>query len=244
MKRIIKSVLSLVLIFSLVISTYSNFSMAASFDLHTSVTVTEVNGVRTAVTTDGISEYTTVYNTVENTMQMFVRDIATDTVTVGSLEIVDKEATLSNSLSMRSKIHQDTFCNYEYDIWTGNPYEWNLERPKESGSGQYYFKCYENSSNNSELDDWRDNVDNLNDLEWAAVSSYGLALVTSAAAGFISGMAVATAGVLSPAAITSIVAAVGATGAAAVALSKVGTACNGCLLAYWDVYYATDNMHF
>ncbi len=54
---------------------------------------------------------------------------------------------------------------------------------------------YENSSNSSQLDSWFNAVNSLNDKEWQAVSSYGVALVTSAAAGFISGMAVASGGI-------------------------------------------------
>ena len=130
------------------------------------------------------------------------------------------------------------------DIYTGSPNEWNLERPKETGSGQNYFMVYENSSNSSQLDSWFNAVNSLNDKEWQAVSSYGVALVTSAAAGFISGMAVASGGILTPGAITAIVAATGATGTAAVLLTQVGTQCNVCLRAYWNVYNATDNMHF
>lgn len=103
---------------------------------------------------------------------------------------------------------------------------------------------YENSSNSSQLDSWFNAVNSLNDKEWQAVSSYGVALVTSAAAGFISGMAVASGGILTPGAITAIVAATGATGTAAVLLTQVGTQCNVCLRAYWNVYNATDNMHF
>ena len=57
-------------------------------------------------------------------------------------------------------------------------------------------------------------------------------------------MAIATGGVLTPGAITAIVGAVGATGAAEVLLFQVGTCCNVCRLAYQDVYNATDNMHF
>ena len=89
-----------------------------------------------------------------------------------------------------------------------------------------------------------DAVNALNDKEWEAVSACGVSMVTSFAAGFISGMAIATGGVLTPGAITAIVGAVGATGAAEVLLFQVGTCCNVCRLAYQDVYNATDNMHF
>lgn len=177
-----------------------------------------------------------------NTICVAQKDNNTGLVEYGTVE--STEITENSLVSARSKIHQDTFCNYEYDIYTGSPNEWNLERPKETGSGQNYFMVYENSSNSSQLDSWFNAVNSLNDKEWQAVSSYGVALVTSAAAGFISGMAVASGGILTPGAITAIVAATGATGTAAVLLTQVGTQCNVCLRAYWNVYNATDNMHF
>ena len=243
MKKIISILLSISMVISL-----STVAFAAENDVITnevaSVQVIENNGIRTASFDDGKLTYIVTYDTVNETICVAQKDNNTGDITYGSVESTTISSQVPAKSLARSTIHQDTFCNYEYDIYTGSPNEWNLERPKESGSGQVYFMVYENSSNDSELDDWFNAVNTLNNKEWEAVSSYGVALVTSAAAGFISGMAVATGGVLTPGAITAIVAATGATGACAVLLTQIGTQCNVCLKAYWDVYNATDNMHF
>ncbi|MFP3155048.1 hypothetical protein LQZ18_11635 [Lachnospiraceae bacterium ZAX-1] len=84
----------------------------------------------------------------------------------------------------------------------------------------------------------------LNDKEWTAVMLYGVALVSSAGAGFASGIAIASGGTLTPAAIAAIVAATGATGAVAIALTAVGTQCNSCELSYWNALNASNNVHY
>lgn len=237
MKKIISILLALSMLFSL-----NTVAFAAESGTTDELQIVEENGTRTVSLNDGELTYIVTYDTVNNTICVAQKDNNTGLVEYGTVE--STEITENSLVSARSKIHQDTFCNYEYDIYTGSPNEWNLERPKETGSGQNYFMVYENSSNSSQLDSWFNSVNSLNDKEWQAVSSYGVALVTSAAAGFISGMAVASGGILTPGAITAIVAATGATGTAAVLLTQVGTQCNVCLRAYWNVYNATDNMHF
>lgn len=236
-EKIISILLALSMLFSL-----NTVAFAAESGTTDELQIVEENGTRTVSLNDGELTYIVTYDTVNNTICVAQKDNNTGLVEYGTVE--STEITENSLVSARSKIHQDTFCNYEYDIYTGSPNEWNLERPKETGSGQNYFMVYENSSNSSQLDSWFNAVNSLNDKEWQAVSSYGVALVTSAAAGFISGMAVASGGILTPGAITAIVAATGATGTAAVLLTQVGTQCNVCLRAYWNVYNATDNMHF
>lgn len=236
-EKIISILLALSMLFSL-----NTVAFAAESGTTDELQIVEENGTRTVSLNDGELTYIVTYDTVNNTICVAQKDNNTGLVEYGTVE--STEITENSLVSARSKIHQDTFCNYEYDIYTGSPNEWNLERPKETGSGQNYFMVYENSSNSSQLDSWFNAVNSLNDKEWQAVSSYGAALVTSAAAGFISGMAVASGGILTPGAITAIVAATGATGTAAVLLTQVGTQCNVCLRAYWNVYNATDNMHF
>lgn len=236
-EKIISILLALSMLFSL-----NTVAFAAESGTTDELQIVEENGTRTVSLNDGELTYIVTYDTVNNTICVAQKDNNTGLVEYGTVE--STEITENSLVSARSKIHQDTFCNYEYDIYTGSPNEWNLERPKETGSGQNYFMVYENSSNSSQLDSWFNAVNSLNDKEWQAVSSYGVALVTSAAAGFISGMAVASGGILTPGAITAIVAATGATGTAAVLLTQVGTQCNVCLRAYWNVYNAADNMHF
>ena len=244
MRRIFKSIMSLVLTCSLVFAS-SSIAFALEFETDNlqfdfqDVLILEIDGVRTATISDETTEYTTVFNTVDNTIQVFAKNLLTNVVSAGVLVSTD----IDTKITLQTVIHQDTFSNFEYDIYTGNPNEWNLERPSGAFS-QYYFMVYENSSNEAELDKFYNGVNTLNDREWDAVAAYSLALVTTAASGFISGMAVASGGILTPAVIASIVAATGATGNAAVALARIGTSCNDCLRAYMEVYHATDNMHF
>ena len=198
MKKIISILLALSMLFSL-----NTVAFAAESGTTDELQIVEENGTRTVSLNDGELTYIVTYDTVNNTICVAQKDNNTGLVEYGTVE--STEITENSLVSARSKIHQDTFCNYEYDIYTGSPNEWNLERPKETGSGQNYFMVYENSSNSSQLDSWFNAVNSLNDKEWQAVSSYGVALVTSAAAGFISGMAVASGGILTPGAITAIV---------------------------------------
>ncbi len=241
MKKVLSVMLAIVMLLTMSVTAFAadNISNDANAS---AVKIEENNGVRIATYSDETTTYIVTYDTVNNTICVSQKDIATGVVTNGTT--VSTIATTAEVQAASSTIHQDTFSNYEYDIYTGNPNEWNLERPDDDGSGQRYFMVYENSSNEDELDEWFDAVNALNDKEWEAVSGYGVALVTSAAAGFISGMAVASGGILTPGAITAIVAATGATGAAAVLLTQIGTCCNVCRMAYQDVYNATDNMHF
>lgn len=205
-----------------------------NFDL----SVSEVAGLRTSVTSDETSQYIVVYDTVQNTMQVSIKDLETGVIVEG--ETI--EARTAAQAPVRATIHQDTFSNYEYDVYTGSPNEWNCERP--NGNGQGYFMTYENTSNSTQLNKFFSDVNSLNDKEWSAVTLYGVSLVASAGAGFASGIAVATGGTLTPAAIAAIVAATGATGAAAIALTAVGTQCNTCELSFWNALNASDNLHY
>lgn len=245
MKNLTRKMFIIILVLSIIIS--NNTIIFAVTDIEQSdvknLKVIEFNGVRIATASDEKTEYTTVYNTINNTIQVFAKDISTNKISSGTLMSTDTNKILSDLTSTRSTIHQDTFSNFEYDIWTGEENEWNLERPSGAFS-QYYFMVNENDSNDEELDEWYSAVNNLNDKEWEAVATCSLALVKTAAAGFISGMAASSSGILSVAAIKSIVEATEAAGDGVVALERVGACCNDCLLTYMDVYDSTDNMHF
>lgn len=240
MKKVLSIILSMVMLLSMSVTA---FAAESNLSADNSVAqVVEANGVRTATYSDSTTTYIVTYDTVNNTICVAHKDIETGTVTYGST--VSTNISTPTARAASSTVHQDTFSNYEYDIYTGNPNEWNLERPDDDGEGQRYFMVYENSSNEEELDAWFEAVNALNNKEWEAVSGYGVSLVTNFAAGVISGMAIASGGILTPGAITAIVAATGATGAAAVLLAQIGTCCNVCRMAYQDVFNATDNMHF
>jgi hypothetical protein len=234
-KKLLSLALAAIMVIGMGTTAFAAEVPADDFDL----SVTEVAGLRTSVTSDESSEYIVVYDSVQNTMQVSIKDLETGSIVEGETIEVKTD---QKSVVARSTIHQDTFSNYEYDVYTGSPNEWNCERPK--GSGQGYFMAYENKSNSTQLNSYFDKVNTLNDKEWTAISLSGVALVSSAGAGFASGIAVASGGLLTPAAIAGIVAATGATGASAIAISAVGTQCNSCELAYWNARNTSDNLHF
>ena len=233
------SALSLVLMY--VIPASASESQSSSVNNY-HMEITESNGVRTVVCTDESTEYIVINDTLNYTICLIQTDLASGVRTsVGPLSTF--VATTNYEVQLASTtIHQDTFCDYEYDIYTGSPNEWSLQRPKDEGSGQYYFMVYENSTNTNELDAFYDAVNALNTKEIEAIAACGVLFVTSAAVGFAAGTA--SGGLLSAAAIAAVVTATGATGAAAVKLTEMGNCCNNCLRAYLNVYNCTDNMHF
>jgi hypothetical protein len=244
MKRTLKRTLSLILSLALIMTTgLTAFATEEPVD-DFGLTVVESSGVNTATTADDTSEYIVVYDSILNTIQVSIRDIETDDITYSA--IADTTVDLSSLITTYSGGHQDTFSNYEYDYTDANPIEWNLERPDSAGTGQVYFKTYQNASTNkAQIDIFYAKVNSLNDKEWDAVQAYGLALITAAAAGFATGGAAATGGILTPAAIAAIVAATGATGNYLSKITAIGTACNECNLAYINVKNASvGNIHY
>lgn len=133
----------------------------------------------------------------------------------------------------------------EYDIWydTANGDEWNLERPAEIFS-QQYFKTYQNNSNYDMLRDYKEDVDNLNAAEWAAIPLIGVAAFNVVKAAIVSHAAVASGGTLTPAAIASIKSAVTATGAAGVAIGLVCSTYNDCAISFKYALNNTNNIHY
>lgn len=227
-KRIFRKIIAVVLSIGCIVAT-NMIALAAPAENQAKVTMN--GGVRTAVTSDGTYEYIVTFDTVDNTMQMSIKNMKTGDIKNGPAISCKNDV----AQQTREKIHQDTFSNFEYDIYIGSPNKWRLERPKGAFS-QYYFEINENSSNQNRLNTYRSAVDTLNTQEVKAISMGGTAMVTTAAAAFVSGMAVASGGVLTPEAIASVVAAVGANGAMAIEISEMGNCCNNCLYAYMDVF--------
>ncbi|ETT56524.1 hypothetical protein C162_01079 [Paenibacillus sp. FSL R7-269] len=234
-KKLLALALSAIMVLGIGTTAFASDVPNVDFNL----SVSEVAGIRTSVTSDETSQYIVVYDSIQNTMQVSIKDLETGSIVEG--ETIEAKA-LQSSQSARSTIHQDTFSNYEYDVYTGSPNEWRLERPK--GSGQGYFMTYENSSNTTQLNSFFDKVNILNDKEWTAVSLYGVSLISAVGAGFASALALASGGTLTPAAIAAVVAATGATGATAIAMTAIGTQCNVCELAYWNALNSTNNTHY
>ena len=123
--------------------------------------------------------------------------------------------------------------------------EWYLQRPKLDGTNSsFYYKTYLNDSNDSELETFKDEVDELSSREHELYIASSAAAINNLAAGYFTALAIASGGILAPAAIAAIVEAVAVTAGIAILCEKVIEQCNKCYYAIEAVYYATDNMHF
>lgn len=237
-RRFLSTLCAVCMLFSMATPAFAtDLSITSPYSLST----TEADGVRTAVTRDDTTEYIVVYDTINETVQYSERNLQTGIVTSGDAVKVNNY----QSISSRSTISLNTNSGFEYTEWTGRQNEWELERPKtqKEGSGRYYFKLYENNSNTNQVRSFKNEVNTLSNKEAEFKNLTTLALLSSLGAGVISGFAVATAGLLTDAAIAAIVAATGASGTAAVAGKAVGTQCNNCMIAIEDVWHSTDNTH-
>lgn len=108
----------------------------------------------------------------------------------------------------------------------------------------YNFRVYQNDSNYDELRSWKSDVDALNAAEWAAIPLIGMAGYNIVQAAITSHAAIASGGVLTPAAIASIKVAGKWTSAAGVAVGLVCSTYNDCTLSYKQVLNKTDNIHY
>lgn len=191
-------------------------------------------------------EYITVHDEVNNTVQAIQRNVVTGECVYGPLISVPFASEIEHTpmpAVFGSDIHQDTFLNFEYDIWETNPREWNLERPT-SIFDQAYFRCYQNDSNRSELNDFKEDVDALNAQEWVVIGGIGLTAYNVVKAYIESHAAIASGGILTAAAIDSIKDACVSLGATTVAIGLLCTTYNNCAMSYKDALYATDNIHY
>jgi hypothetical protein len=192
---------------------------------------------------DGI-QYLSIYNEEKGTVQAVQKNIETGECVYGPEIAVNENINAGNiSRVIGADIHQDTFLNFEYDIWETSPREWNLERPASIFS-QEYFRCYENSSNRSELNDWKDDVDALNAQEWVVIGGIGVSAYQTVKAYIESHAAIASGGILTAAAIDSIKDACVALGATGVAIGLLCTTYNNCAMSFVNVMEETDNIHY
>ncbi len=190
-------------------------------------------------------EYLTVYDEASHSVRAVKHNTITGEYIYGPSISVNDSDTNIEPTALGADVHQDTFLNYEYDIWfnTQSGNEWNLERPNEVFS-QAYFKTYQNENNYDMLREYKSDVDSLNAAEWAAIPLIGVAGFNIVKAAITSHAALASGGVLSAAAIASIKSAVTATGAAGVAIGLVCSTYNDCAISYKNVLNNTDNIHY
>ena len=171
-----KKLLSIILCFTLILS-LSATAFAAELD--------------NAYVEDNI-EYLTIYDEENNTVQAVQRNIITNECVYGPVITIEDISQVPQTTALGADVHQDTFLNFEYDIWydTAHGDEWNLERPNEMFS-QQYFKTYQTTANYDMLRAYKSDVDDLNAAELAAIPVIGVAAFNIVKAAIVSHAAVA-----------------------------------------------------
>jgi len=211
------------------------------------INVTDDNGIRTIVTADEASEYTVVYDQNRNTITMTERNLETGVSNTVSTNIHENMSLVTEGSALRAAtIDQDTNSGFRYIKTTGRPNEWHLERPKmeNEGTGRFYFKCYENTSNSSNLDTFKSSVTTLANNEATLKNKSNSSQFSAFVAGLLSGFAIGSGGTLAPAAISAIIIAANLTGEAQAAAEVVANQCNICMSDYMDTFNETDNVHY
>ncbi|ONI46851.1 hypothetical protein AN642_02570 [Epulopiscium sp. SCG-B10WGA-EpuloA2] len=178
-------------------------------------------------------EYLCIYDETKHTVQAIIYNPITNETTYGPIIFVDPN---------ERKIHEDTFLNFEYDIWETDPQEWQLERPDTIFS-QNRFRVYENDSNSSELRSWKRDVDNLNTAEKEFIKNATSLTLNVVNASIESYAAISSGGILTAGAIESIVSTVIAIEDMADSIEYICYIYNDCVQSFSDVYNNTDNMH-
>lgn len=191
-------------------------------------------------------EYYSVIDNENKTAQAIWKDLSTGEYIYGP-KVSFAQSTQDSPLRApdHSITHQDTFLNYEYDIYPNkSPVEWSLQRPNIAIFSQYYFMVYENTSNRRYLEYYQDDVEALNDQEWTTIGYIGIGVFETVEALMTSQAAISTYGVLTGEAAVSIVDAISAIGDAADAVFTLIDYYNDCSESYRDVLNNTDNIHY
>lgn len=243
---IVKKILSTFLAVALILQT-SAFASTNNYEsdnyLIPAVEVEEVNGVRTAISSDDYTEYTVSVDRNTMSLSIVVKDLSTGTETSSTIYVND--IALMSQASVPSSVY--TANQYAYEkTQSSTGMEWYLQRPKmkSEGTGAYYFKCWENNSNSAKLTAFESAVKNLSqkeaDLAGAAGAEAAALFITGILGFFISGGITA----LAAPAVAALMAACDFAGPAITAGKAVTLQCTNCYEAIEAVYYATDNMHF
>lgn len=237
-RKIVSLLLVLGILFSLSVPAFaSEVSETAGDEI---VLVQEENGVRTVIARDHKNEYTVVYDLSSGTITFTERNILTDVESSATVSVYDVQ--VQRSVERAVTVTQDTDSGFLYSKTTGSPNQWRLERPKlkDEGSGRFYFKCDEDSSNKSYLDAFMSAVTTLANNEATLENKAGVAKFTAFITGVLAGFAAGTGGTLAGTAISALVTTIGLTGAAKEAAEVVANQCNVCMSAYFDVFNNSD----
>lgn len=242
---IVKKVISTFLAFALILQTGA-FASAKKYEGDNTipaVEVEDVNGVRTVISSDNYAEYTISFDENAMSLSIIVRELSTGTETFYTVHANDIE--LMSLTRASSSVSTGSLYAYERTSISAQT-EWYLQRPKmeDEGTGSYYFKCWENDSNSSELILFQDAVHNLSQKEADLIGSAGAQAASMFVLGVLGLFITAGTAGLGTTAIGALISSLGFTSAAASDSRAVSLQCITCFERIEDVYYETDNIHF
>ena len=262
----IRRIIALALSFAFMMSLMPVCALDVDKSESEGIALTEVGNIRTAIATDEANEYRASYDYETQTFSFVIHNLTTGEVSSRIVNLCDKEAELAtapiggdsllrgwsaayrdaSTLDNRAtnSFHQcDTESGYFVSVTFDTQTLWRLERPQDDDPDvRYYFLCYENSSNSSELDAFYDAVVELRDRELnlqALTSQQQLKTISTALLVVLS-----LAGFSAPgAAIDAALAVFNLTDQAHTAGELLAHQISVCYFRIEDVYYNTDNMH-
>lgn len=240
-KKLVSVALAAVMVMGMSLTAFAA-ETPSTYDL---TVLEDSNTQRVTQTSDSNYTYTTTFDKINDTMQFTKVDKSTNVATVGAeVSGTDAISATSYANARANTLNENTFTNYEYTKTYGSTNTWELRRPDGSLTGTIYFKTYEVSKNRSYINTFKSAVDTINTKEGEIVGAYGLVLLGDIAAAAISAGAIATGGVLTPAAWTSILAAAGANTAFVTVCVSWDNACKTAYDAYYDTFTKSPTIFY
>ncbi|QVK21384.1 geobacillin-26 family protein [Mycoplasmatota bacterium] len=143
--------------------------------------ITDNQNVRVVKGVEGdIITYAT-YNKIANTLEYteYTKgDKENSVTTLLNLNNVNIPIENDSITTMGTSIEQKTYSNYEYKITFGSPNHWELRRPQPgSWTSLYYFTTYERSDLLTDLNNFRNTVEDIDDLEKEIIFYGGVAII-------------------------------------------------------------------
>jgi uncharacterized protein YxeA len=240
MKFTMKRALAFILTLAMITTTGLTAFAAETTDIYNTIILMESPTVSVAKTSDEQNTYTTTYDKENNTVQMVTTNNETGVSSASELVAIPyvEELQVRTYAAASNYLKENTFANYEYTKWYGNPEEWELRRPDSGMFSTYYFQTTKTNANSAALTSFKGYVDSINTQEGTIILNLGAVALTYFISGAAGAGALFTGGTLTAAAWASLVAAYGATSNYVTTLMTYDTTCKNAYDAYFTVYYA------
>lgn len=231
----ISRTISMLLLVAILLSIGQPTVLAVSNSNNATITL-DTNNQRIAECIEGKYKYISVYDKKSKIAK--ISKISLDSgkmIDVNSYDL-NKKTSLEDNKSIENysqrarSIKQNTFSNYEYTKWYGNPNKWELRKPKE-GFGLNKtcpFQTYETSKNKDYINKFYDAVEDINRLEKDYISAVGTEVLT------------ATLGAIYTGGLSALLTSIGATSAAIAIANHLAAKCRIAEDNYWETYYKSS----